>query len=344
MEEFEKVVRLHRPEAGLEGVIVIHSTLLGPGAGGCRLWQYDGDEARLRDAKRLAQGMSYKSALAGLPLGGAKAVLERPRGRFDRARFFRAFGEEVERLGGSYVTAEDVGTTVDDMSEVGYATRHVAGLPVRGNRIGGDPSPHTARGVFEAMQAAVRMRLGGGLEGVTIGVQGLGNVGRALCELLAQAGARLIVADINAKHVAWAERFLKAKPADPDKILASKVDVLAPCALGPAFDWRNVAQVRAAIICGAANNQLAAPENGDNLARAGVTYVPDYVANAGGIINVAGEYLRWDDSAVEARITAIGDRVRVILGEARSSGMAPNRVADAMARRLVAARDLAVVA
>src|SRR5690606_25620594 len=184
-------------ESGLEGVIVIHSTALGPGAGGCRFWSYPDMDGARADAMRLAEGMSYKNALAGLPLGRAKAVLRRPEGEFDRARPFHAFGRAVEELGGRYVTAEDVGTSVADMQDVAKATRHVAGLPPAEGRAGGDPSPWTARGVFESMQAAAAFALGSELRGLTVAVQGTGNVGADLCRHLAKAGARLVIADPN---------------------------------------------------------------------------------------------------------------------------------------------------
>ena len=180
-------VRLHDSASGLDGVIAIHSTALGPGAGGCRLWSYADMDAVLADALRLAEGMSYKNALAGLPFGGAKAVLRRPDGEFDRALLFRAFGEAVERLGGLYVTAEDVGTSVEDMEEVARVSRHVAGLGARDGRAGGDPSPWTALGVFEAMKAAARFALASDLDGLTVAVQGTGNVGAELCRRLADA-------------------------------------------------------------------------------------------------------------------------------------------------------------
>lgn len=225
-------VRLHDADSGLDGAIAIHSTTLGPGAGGCRLWTYPGIDEALADALRLAEGMSYKNALAGLPLGGAKAVLRRPEGHFDRAKLFRAFGRAVEQLGGLYVTAEDVGTSVADMQEVASTTRHVAGLPPAAGRAGGDPSPWTARGVFESMRAAARFALDTDLAGLTVAVQGTGNVGANLCRRLSDAGARLVIADPNPARRDQLATILGAEVVDVDDIMSVQAEIFAPCALG----------------------------------------------------------------------------------------------------------------
>jgi len=335
MDDFEQLVRIHRPEADLIGVIAIHSTRSGAAAGGCRLWRYADDDGRVTDAMRLARGMSYKNALAGLPFGGAKAVLQLPDRDFDRERFFTAFAEEVDRLGGAYLTAEDVGTTVADMAVMRRSTRHVAGLPVRDSAVGGDPSPYTAQGVFRSIEVAVQSRLGRSMRGIRVAVQGVGHVGQPLCQFLAEAGADLVVADVNAKNVAWAERFVGARAVPANEVRAVECDVLAPCARGAVFDWRSVADVRARIICGAANNQLATESDGDRLAARGICYVPDYVANAGGIINVAAEHLAWPAPEVDDRVAAIALRVARILQESRETGVATHRVAERMAERII---------
>lgn len=329
-------VRLRDPESGLDGVIAIHSTALGPGAGGCRFWTYPDMDAALADAVRLAEGMSYKNALAGLPLGGAKAVLRRPAGDFDRGALFRAFGRAVEELGGRYVTAEDVGTSVADMQEVAAMSRHVAGLPHSEGRAGGDPSPWTARGVFESMQAAAAFALGRELSGLTVAVQGTGNVGADLCRRLADAGARLIIADPSPDRRDRLAHILDARVVHVDDIAGVDADIFAPCALGGALDQDSVGRLKAKLVCGAANNQLAGPEIAALLLDRGITYAPDYVVNAGGIINVSAEYLGEDADDVSARVAEIAPRVTAILERAGREKRSPAAVADEMAEAVIA--------
>ncbi len=332
-------VRLHDAESGLDGVIAIHSTTLGPGAGGCRFWTYSGIDEALADALRLAEGMSYKNALAGLPLGGAKAVLRKPAGDFDRAKLFRAFGRAVEQLGGLYVTAEDVGTSVADMQEVAGTTRHVAGLPPAAGRAGGDPSPWTARGVFESMRAAARFALDTDLAGLTVAVQGTGNVGADLCRRLSDAGARLVIADPNPARRDRLAAILGAKVVDVDAIASVQAEIFAPCALGGVLNRDSVRAMKAKLVCGAANNQLAAPEVGDMLRDRGIAYAPDYVVNAGGIISVSAEYLGEDESDVEARVGQIAPRVAALLDRAAREGRSPAAVADEMAEEVIAGAE-----
>ncbi|TGX52547.1 Glu/Leu/Phe/Val dehydrogenase [Sphingomonas gei] len=333
---FEELVRLDEPRSGLSGVIAIHSTALGPAAGGCRLWQYPSDDAALADACRLAEGMSYKNALAGLPFGGAKAVLRLPEGPFDRDELFRAFGRAVRALDGRYVTAEDVGTRVRDMEVVGEETRHVAGRTARGGLAGGDPSPWTALGVFEAMTVAARHALGADLSELTVAVQGTGNVGGILCRMLADAGARLVLADMDPARRDRLAAIHGARIVDVADIAAAEADIFAPCALGGVLDAQSIAAMRAKLVCGAANNQLAGPEAAALLLERGIAYVPDYVANAGGIINVAAEYLGEGPLDAEARVMAIGPRVATILAQAAREGQPPSRVADRMAQDVIA--------
>jgi leucine dehydrogenase len=328
-------VRLYDEAAGLDGVIAIHSTARGPAAGGCRFWTYADESAVMADAVRLAEGMSYKNAMAELPLGGGKAVLRRPAGAFDRAALFEAFGEAVERLAGRYVTAEDVGTTVADMEAIARRTSHVAGRTALPGRAGGDPSPWTALGVFEAMRAAVAFQSGSTLSGKVVSVLGVGNVGAHLCELLAEAGAELVVADIDPARCAQMAERHAARVVSIDDIAGVAADVFAPCALGGALDVATVAALQARLVCGAANNQLASEGMADVLLARGVTYVPDYVANAGGIINVAAEYLRESADEVRQRVVRIGPRVAAVLEEAARDGLAPSTVADRTAERLM---------
>jgi leucine dehydrogenase len=332
----ESVHRIQDEDAGLDGVIVLHSTRRGPAAGGCRLWRYPDRAAMAGDAMRLAEGMTYKNVMAGLPLGGGKAVLNLPHGPFDRHKLFAAFGRAVAKLDGAYVTAEDVGTSVADMGVVRGQTRHVAGLPPRDGRPGGDPSPHTARGVFLAMQEAARRQLGSELKGMRVAVQGLGNVGSALCGMLHQAGARLIVAEPRPGVAAQIAVRYDAEIMGRDTILDARCTIFAPCALGGVLDADAVRRLRARIVCGAANNVLATPEDGDRLAERGILYAPDYVVNAGGIISVAGEYLGWDAVEVQARVEASGERLGAVLNHAAREGLAPHRAADALARARIA--------
>ena len=329
-------VRLYDLEAGLDGFIAIHSTALGPGAGGCRLWSYLDTSHALADAVRLAEGMSYKNALAGLPLGGAKAVLRRPEGDWDRVALFRAFGRAVEGLGGLYVTAEDVGTTVEDMQEVATVSRHVAGLPPAEGCAGGDPSPWTAKGVFDAMEVAAAFALGRGLDGLTVAVQGTGNVGAELCRRLADAGARLVIADVSPVRRDRLQAVLGAEVVDVSEIASVDADIFAPCALGGVLDRRTVAGMKARLVCGAANNQLASADVAAMLVERGIVYAPDYVVNAGGIINVSAEYLGETESDVEVRVAEIGPRVGALLECAAREGRSPALVADEMAEEVLA--------
>ncbi|SDA10634.1 Glu/Leu/Phe/Val dehydrogenase [Sphingomonas sp. NFR15] len=331
-----EIVRLDDPASGLEGVIVIHSTSLGAAAGGCRFQSYPSISEATADAVRLAEGMSYKNALAGLPLGGGKAVIRAPRGAFDRSALFRAFGRAVESLGGRYVTAEDVGTSVEDMGDVAEATRHVAGLTQQPGRAGGDPSPWTARGVLGAMEVAVRRTLGAPLSDVTVGVQGLGHVGFALCRLLHESGARLIVAESRGEIAARAATAFGAHIMSSAALLEAEIDVFAPCALGGVLDPAAVRRLRAKVVCGAANNQLATSAQGDELAERGILYAPDYLVNAGGIINVAAEYLGWSEDESRARVDRIGTRLAQVLDLADADQVAPHLAADRLARAIIA--------
>ncbi|AJP71766.1 Leu/Phe/Val dehydrogenase [Sphingomonas hengshuiensis] len=328
---------LHDAASGLDGVIVLHSTALGPAAGGCRFWSYPDREAMIADGCRLAEGMSYKNALADLPLGGGKAVLRRPEGDFDRTALFRAFGRAVESLRGSYVTAEDVGTHVEDMTVVRDHSRHVAGLPLRGDRPGGDPSPWTARGVFLSMRYAAERSLGRPLSDCTVAVQGVGAVGAALAGMLHRAGSRLIVSDVDARAAARVAIETGAQVASVSSILSARADIFAPCALGGVLRHDTVGKLKAKLVCGAANNQLAEPADGDRLADRGILYAPDYVVNAGGIINVAAEYLSWSSEEAAQRVEATPQRLAQVLDYAAATGTAPHDAADRLARERIAA-------
>lgn len=335
-------IRLHDDEAELDGFVAIHSTALGPGAGGCRLWTYDGLNEMLTDALQLAEGMSYKNAMAGLPFGGAKAVLRRPPGDFDRGRLFRAFGRAVEALDGRYITAEDVGTSIEDMQQAASATRHVAGLASTGDRAGGDPSPWTALGVFESMRAAAGFVFGSDLAGLTVAVQGIGNVGSDLCRRLGEAGARLVIADPCPERLHRVAGDLGARVAGVGEIASVNADIFAPCALGGALTPEVVRNMKARLVCGAANNQLASPAVADQMKNRNIAYAPDYVVNAGGIISVTAEYLGEMRTDVECRVSQIAPRVTALLDRAAREGRSPSMVADEMAEKLITDTQKAV--
>ncbi|MBB4843984.1 leucine dehydrogenase [Paucibacter oligotrophus] len=329
----ERVLLAADEQTGLKAILAVHSTARGPAFGGCRFWTYDNELAALNDALRLSQGMSLKNALADLPFGGGKAVIIKPAGHFDRPALFAAFGRAVESLQGAYITAEDVGTTTADMLGMQAQTQYVSGIP-RAGAFGGDPSPKTAWGVFVSIQAGVRLQLGReSLEGVRVALQGLGAVGWHLAEFLHKAGAKLVVADVDAAKVARAQAELGAQAVGVLEILKADVDVLAPCALGASLNAQTIPQIRAQLIAGAANNQLATVEDGDALQQRGICYLPDYLVNAGGIVSVAREYRNeGEESAVMAEVSRIGERVAELLERVKREDSTPARVADAWAR------------
>ncbi len=337
-DDHERVVFCRDAATGLKAIIAIHSTALGPAAGGCRLWSYASDDAALTDVLRLSQGMSYKNAMAGLELGGGKAVIIKTPEFSGSEALYEAFGTFVDKLGGDYVTAEDVGMSVEIMEIISRRTRYVTGLPQRAGHAGGDPSPKTSWGIFHGIQAAVQFKLArDSMDGLTVAVQGVGNVGYHLCRFLHEAGAGLVVADIDEARVARAVDEFGASSAALDEILFQDVDVVSPCALGAVFDEHAIPRVRAGIIAGGANNQLATAADGQRLRDAGILYAPDYVINGGGIINVASEYFDdTDDDGVMDRVASIGPRLLGIFEEAASSGRPTNEVADAQAKRIIA--------
>lgn len=334
-DDHEAVRLFELEEVGAHALIAIHSTYLGPAAGGCRVWRYPIPTQALTDALRLSRGMSYKNALAELPFGGGKAVIIPPAGAFDRRALFEAFGRAVESLGGQYITAEDVGSSVADMQVVATQTRHVGGLPPRDGRAGGDPSPWTALGVFLSIEAALTWRTGRTLAGAKVTVQGAGAVGADLCRRLVEAGAAVTLADIDAgRALAVAER-VGAYVVNPQDIHRVATDVFAPCALGAGLNALTLGDIAAPIICGAANNQLAEAAIGEALSRRGKLYCPDYVVNAGGIIAVEGEGVGLSVLDVATKIAAIPGRLVDILKRAERSGLPPEAVADRVARERI---------
>jgi leucine dehydrogenase len=339
--DFDRHESIHHfsdPATGLRAIIAIHSTALGPAAGGCRRWRYAAEADALTDALRLSRGMTYKNAVAGLPFGGGKAVILANDGAPKTPELFAAFGRAVESLAGRYVTAEDVGVSVDLMRHVARETRYVSGLPQSGSSAGGDPSPWTALGVHLGICAAVQARLARNtLDGVGIAVQGVGNVGFRLCRMLHEAGARLVVADVNPDNVDRVRGALPVRVVPPSDVLFADVDVLAPCALGNVLTAETIPGIRARVVAGSANNQLGTPADGSRLAERGILYAPDYVINAGGIISVAREFLGGSGrNQVRVEVGHIPERLRAIFTEARAAGRATHEVADALARRIVA--------
>jgi len=340
--EFDNHESLHYFQdepSGLHAIIAVHSTALGPAAGGCRRWTYASDADALTDALRLSRGMSYKNAVAGLKFGGGKAVILASENAPKTPELFAAFGRAVGSLGGRYITAEDVGCSVEDMRYVREQTEFVSGLPQSGHNAGGDPSPWTALGCFQGIQAAVESRLEtDSLKGLRVAVQGVGHVGLHLCRHLHDAGAELFVADVNRDNLDLVSGELPVTEVAPSELLFTDVDVIAPCALGNILTSTTIPRIRAKVIAGAANNQLATTEDGARLAERDILYAPDYVINAGGIISVAREYYgSSSEDEVRADVCRIRDRLQAIFDEAKSSGRPTNELADELARNLIAA-------
>lgn len=325
----QQTVFCHDAASGLRAIIAVHNTNLGPALGGCRMWPYENEGAALTDALRLSKGMTYKSALAGLSLGGGKCVVIGDSRKAKSDALLRALGRFVDSLGGLYVIAEDVGIKVRDVEVIGQSTNYVAGIPAKGS---GDPSPATAYGVYMGMRAAVKHKLGqDDLKGVRVAVQGLGNVGYHLCGYLAGDGAELLVADINDASVERVVQAFGAKAAPADKIHAQAVDVYAPCALGAVINDRSLPEIKAAVIAGSANNQLAEERHGEMLAKAGKLYAPDYVINAGGVINISHEGPAYDETRAFAQVARIGDTLAEIFRMAEAQGSCTAKAADRLA-------------
>ncbi|MBX3561963.1 MAG: Glu/Leu/Phe/Val dehydrogenase [Sphingomonas sp.] len=324
-------------ESGLKAIVAVHSTHLGPGAGGTRFWHYAKSGDAVADALRLSRGMSYKNAMAGLPLGGGKAVILADEARTKTPAMIAAFGRAVNGLGGRYVTAEDVGMSVADMVEISERTKFVAGLPVAEGSVGGDPGPHTSYGVFLGVKAAVKRALGkDSLAGLHIAIQGAGSVASGLARRAAAEGARLSIADIDAERVQALANETGGTVVSVDEIMTVAADVFSPNALGAILTEQSIAALNVPVVAGGANNQLATPADGDRVQARGILYAPDYVINAGGIINVSTEYLKdGDEAEVRRRIEAIPGRLEEIWTESAATGRNPARVADAMANRLI---------
>ena len=335
----ESLHYFHDEKSGLQAIVAVHSTALGPAAGGTRRWVYNNDADALTDVLRLSRGMTYKNAVAGLKFGGGKAVILASADTPKSPEQFRAFGRFVDSLGGKYVTAEDVGCSVEDMRIVHEETEFVSGLPQTGHDAGGDPSPWTALGCYQGIEAAVQARLGAdSLQGIKVAVQGVGHVGLHLCRLLHEAGAELFISDVNGDNLKMMTDEMPATVVAPTELLFADVDVLAPCALGNILTSTTIPRLKATVVAGAANNQLSTPADGVRLAERDILYAPDYVINAGGIISVAAEY--YDNGSEEDVRTDVGrikDRLKNIFDQAKETDRPTHELADELARSIVAA-------
>ena len=336
-DDHEEIHFVSDEKCGLKAIIAVHSTHLGPAWGGARFWHYAKDDDALTDALRLSRGMSYKNAMAGLPLGGGKSVILADADRSKSTDLLHAFGKAVDGLGGRYVTAEDVGMNVADMVEIARSTRYVAGLPNSAGDVGGDPGPHTSLGVFLGIKAAVKRALGkDNLSGLHIAMQGAGSVATGVALHACAEGANLSIADVDQAKAQKLADATNGKAVAPEEILALEADVVSPNALGAILTEQTIAALKTPIVAGGANNQLATPEDGQRLHARGILYAPDYVINAGGIINVCTEYLGdGDASLVRQRIEGIPVRLEQVWAESQASGRDPAAVADAMAQRLI---------
>jgi leucine dehydrogenase len=333
--DHEQVVFVSDDKSGLKAIIAVHNSNLGPALGGCRMWPYASEDEAIRDVLRLSRGMTYKSAMANLKLGGGKSVIiGNPRTQ-KTPELLAAFARALEQLNGRYIAAEDSGTSVADMKYMTQFTRHVAGIHDKPSDEGmrsGDPSPATAYGTFIGIKAAVKERLGrDALDGLRVAVQGVGNVGFDLARQLKEAGAQLWVTDIHREPLVQAGKELGATVVAPEEIFGLDVDVFAPCALGAILNDSTIPQLKAKIVAGASNNQLAEPRHGVELMKRGILYAPDYVINAGGIIDVYHERIGFDRSALLKHIEGIHDNLMEVFERARKEERPTGEVADAIA-------------
>ncbi|API90489.1 MULTISPECIES: Leu/Phe/Val dehydrogenase [Virgibacillus] len=334
-DDYEQVVFCQDKNSGLKAIIVIHDTTLGPALGGTRMWTYETEEAALEDALRLAKGMTYKNAAAGLNLGGGKTVIIGDPKTDKNPEMFRAFGRYIQGLNGRYITAEDVGTTVHDMDLIHMETDFVTGIsPESGSS--GNPSPVTGYGVYKGMKAAAKEAFGDdSLTGKTIAVQGVGNVAYALCEHLHKEGARLVVTDINQAAIQRAVDDFGAESVEPDAIYDVNCDIYAPCALGATINDETIPIIKAKVIAGSANNQLKESRHGDMIHKRGIIYAPDYVINSGGVINVADELQGYNYDRAMKKVETIYDSLQKVFAIAKRDHIPTYLAADRMAEERI---------
>ncbi|MCY8380171.1 branched-chain amino acid dehydrogenase [Bacillus haynesii] len=333
--DYEQLVFCQDKQSGLKAIIAIHDTTLGPALGGTRMWTYESEEAAIEDALRLARGMTYKNAAAGLNLGGGKTVIIGDPRKDKNEEMFRAFGRYIQGLNGRYITAEDVGTTVEDMDIIHDETDFVTGIsPAFGSS--GNPSPVTAYGVYKGMKAAAKAAFGtDSLEGKTVAVQGVGNVAYNLCRHLHEEGAKLIVTDINKEAVERAVAEFGARAVDPDDIYSQECDIYAPCALGATINDDTIPQLKAKVIAGAANNQLKETRHGDQIHDMGIVYAPDYVINAGGVINVADELYGYNSERALKKVEGIYGNIERVLEISKRDRIPTYLAADRLAEERI---------
>lgn len=333
--DYEQLLFCQDKSAGLNAVIAIHDTTLGPALGGTRMWPYENEEAAIEDALRLAKGMTYKNAVSGLNLGGGKAVIIGDSHKDKSEELFRAFGRYIQSLNGRYITAEDVGTTVEDMEWIHQETDYVTGISAASGS-SGNPSPVTAYGVYRGMKAAAHAAFGSdSLEGKTVAVQGVGNVAYSLCKYLHDEGVQLIVTDINVKAVQRAVDDFGAKAVDPDEIYGVDCDVFAPCALGAVINDHTIGQLKAKVIAGSANNQLRDNVHGDQINEMGIAYAPDYVINSGGVINVADELNGYHHERAMKKVEGVYDNVASVFEIAKRDHIPTYAAADRLAEERI---------
>lgn len=335
VEGWRRVVHFRDAAAGFDAIISVHDATLGPACGGCRVRPYASFDEALEDVKRLSRGMTFKNALGGIPFGGGKAVIVADPRKDKTPEMFRAFGAALNAMDGLYYTAEDSGVDERDLEIVRTVSDYVSGIEKDG--VGGNPSPFTARGVWRGIEAAAKHRFGrDDLKGLKVAILGVGAVGMALAKLLHEAGARLVVADVNEDAVAEAVSRFGAAPVKPEHAVAADVDVFAPCALGGAINPDSIGRLKAHVVAGAANNQLATPEMDAALRAKGVLYAPDYVINAAGVISVGLEILgQWSEAEMNRRIDAIGPRLSEIFARADREGRPTGEIADKMALEII---------
>lgn len=335
-DDYEQLLFCQDKQSGLKAIIAIHDTTLGPALGGTRMWTYASEEEAIVDALRLSKGMTYKNAAAGLNLGGGKTVIIGDPRKDKNEEMFRAFGRYIQGLNGRYITAEDVGTTVEDMDLIHEETDYVTGIsPEFGSS--GNPSPVTAYGVYRGMKAATKEAFGNdSLEGKVIAVQGVGNVAYHLCRHLHEEGAKLIVTDINQESVARAVEAFGAKAVNPDEIYGVACDIYAPCALGAVINDVTINKIKAKVIAGAANNQLKEDIHGDQIHEKGIIYAPDYVINAGGVINVADELKGYNRERALKKVEGVYDTIERVIEIAKRDNIPTYKAADRMAEERIA--------
>jgi leucine dehydrogenase len=337
VEGYERVVRGFDPETGLHAIIAVHDTTLGPALGGLRMWNYASEEDALFDVKRLAKGMSYKSAVAHTGLGGGKAVMIGDSKKIKSEALYLGMGRLVDSLGGLYTTAEDVNTTIGDLEIVRRATKYVSGLS-RDSGGSGNPSPYTAYGVYLGVRAALGWAFNSDdPKGKKIAIQGVGAVGGPLAERLAEAGATVYAADRNQAHLDSLTEKFGVKQVPTDEILTMECDLLAPCALGGILNDDTIPQLRTKVVAGAANNLLLKPDHGKALANRSILYAPDYVINAGGIVNVSVEFHDggYNEEVALRKIERIPQALKELWTIAQDEGIPPSDAADSLAQRII---------